>query len=64
LPLQQKLIKLGVDSRGVILPRSWVRYYEEERGEKITKVLVETEGAKLIITLPKLVPKKFSVQSK
>ncbi len=47
MPLKRKLIKVG-DSRAVILPADWLRYYEGKTGREIENVLLEVNN---VITL-------------
>ena len=51
MPLIRKLIDLQT-SKAVTVPKSWLDYYEKKYGYKITEVLMEIEGPKLIILLP------------
>jgi hypothetical protein len=52
MPLIRKILNLRT-SRGIILPKSWLEYYEQEYGQKITRVLHETDGQKIIVAIPK-----------
>jgi antitoxin component of MazEF toxin-antitoxin module len=47
MPLIQKVIQVG-DSRAVVIPKSWLRYYELQNGQNIKEVSIEVNG-KLII---------------
>ena len=40
-PMLRKVIKIGSDSRGVILPSSWIKYEEEKAGVRMTHVAME-----------------------
>lgn len=41
MPLIRKIIDVGKTSRAVILPKSWLAYYEKRNGEAIDTVAVE-----------------------
>jgi len=41
MPLIRKVIDVGKTSRGVILPKSWLRYYEKKKGKQIDCVAIE-----------------------
>lgn len=41
MPLIRKIIDVGKTSKGVILPKSWLEYYEKETGEQIESVAME-----------------------
>jgi hypothetical protein len=40
MPLERRLIKVG-DSRAVILPADWLKYYESKLGRPIETLLME-----------------------
>jgi len=40
MPLVRKLIKVG-NSRPVIIPPDWLKYYEQEAGKPINNILME-----------------------
>lgn len=44
MPIVKPLTKLGV-SKAVILPKSWLDYYERKTGHVITEVLMEINDA-------------------
>jgi len=41
MPLIRKVIDFGKTSKGVILPKSWLEYYEKETGKQIESVAME-----------------------
>jgi len=41
LPIIRKIIDVGKTSKGVILPKSWLEYYEKETGKQIESVAME-----------------------
>lgn len=41
MPIVRKVIEVGKTSRAVILPKSWLEYYEKEKGETIEEVTIE-----------------------
>jgi antitoxin component of MazEF toxin-antitoxin module len=43
MPLKRKLIKVG-NSRAVIIPPDWLRYFEDKTGQPVTNVLMELNG--------------------
>lgn len=47
MPLIRRLIKVG-NSRAVVIPPSWLRYYEEKAGQPIDEILMELND---VITL-------------
>ena len=40
MPIIRKIVKMG-NSFAVFIPKSWLTYYEEETGQKISKVAIE-----------------------
>jgi antitoxin component of MazEF toxin-antitoxin module len=54
MPLIQKIVRVG-GSRAVVIPHSWLKYYEERNGE-ISEVELETKGDTIIIK-PHILPK-------
>ncbi len=47
MPLKRKLIKVG-NSRAVVIPPDWLRYYEDKTGQPIEEILMELNN---VITL-------------
>lgn len=41
MPIVRKIIDVGKTSKAVILPKSWLEFYEKELGKEITKVAIE-----------------------
>lgn len=41
MPIVRKIIDVGKTSKGVILPKSWLEYYENEQGQHIESVAIE-----------------------
>jgi len=41
MPIIRKIIGFGKTSKGVILPKSWLEYYEKETGKQIKSVAME-----------------------
>jgi antitoxin component of MazEF toxin-antitoxin module len=54
LPIIRKVIKVG-DSLGITLPRSWIAFFENETGTKITQVAIEVDR---VLTVSPILPKK------
>jgi len=52
MPMIRKVISLG-RARGVSLPKGWLDYYADLRGEPIKEVLMEVAGD-LIVIQPRL----------
>ena len=48
MPLIRKIIDVGKTSRGVILPKSWLKFQEKKNGQEICKIGMEING-KIII---------------
>ena len=44
MPLVRKIVAFGKSSRGIILPKSWLFYYEKQSGHKIEQVSIEVDG--------------------
>lgn len=42
-PIIRKIINLGT-SKGITLPASWLKNYEEEAGQQIDSVAIEVDG--------------------
>lgn len=45
MPIIRKIIDVGKTSRAVIIPKSWLQYYEEQQGEPIEAVAIEVNKA-------------------
>lgn len=41
MPIVRKIIDVGKTSKGIILPKSWIDYYEKQHGEHIETVAIE-----------------------
>jgi len=55
IPIIRKIIEVGKTSRAVILPKSWLEFYEKERGERIEAVTIEVNRVlKIAPFLPKI----------
>jgi hypothetical protein len=61
MPIIRKIIEVGKTSKGIILPKSWLEYYEKETGEKIEKVAMEVNR---VLTITPLLEKKKRNPSK
>ena len=48
MSLIRKIIDVGKTSRGVIIPKSWLQYYENKNGKRIVSVAVEVNEALII----------------
>lgn len=48
MPLIRKVIQVGKTSRGVILPKSWLKYYEKKAGKRIENVAIEVNKVLII----------------
>ena len=55
MPLKRRLVKVGKDSRAVILPREWIREAEEKYGKKLETILLEVDN---VITITIAIPKE------
>ena len=44
IPLKRKLIKVG-NSRAVVIPPDWLRYYEDKTGQPVEEILMELNNA-------------------
>jgi hypothetical protein len=53
LPIIRKIIQVG-QSKAVSLPKSWLRFYEQQNECKITEVLVEVNG---VLKISPVIPK-------
>jgi len=55
LPIVRKVIDVGKTSKAVILPKSWLDYYQNEKGRTIEQVTIEVnEVLRIAPFLPKL----------
>jgi len=43
-PLVRKIVNFGRTSRGVILPKSWLKLFEDREGCSVEAVYVEVDG--------------------
>jgi antitoxin component of MazEF toxin-antitoxin module len=41
MPIIRKIIKIGNTSKAVIIPKTWLDYYGEQRGHDIDRVFIE-----------------------
>lgn len=41
MPIIRKIIPIGKTSRAVIIPKSWLEYFEKEQGKSIENVAIE-----------------------
>jgi hypothetical protein len=41
MPIVRKIIQVGKTSKAVIIPKSWLEFYEKEEGKPIRTVAVE-----------------------
>ncbi|MGA3061037.1 MAG: hypothetical protein ABSD92_11805 [Candidatus Bathyarchaeia archaeon] len=55
MPLTRKILKVGVDSKAVTLPKSWFDNAEQEEGKKIVAVTMEVNG---VITIAPVFERK------
>jgi len=55
LPIIRKIIDFGKTSKGVILPKSWLEYYEKETGKQIDSVAMEVNR---VLTIRPIFPKE------
>lgn len=61
MPIVRKVIDVGKTSRAVIIPKSWLEYYEKEQGKPIEAVAIEVNRVLQISPLPvKEAPKSGS----
>ena len=57
MPIIRKIIDFGKTSKGVILPKSWLEYYEKETGKHIDSVAMEVNR---VLTIRPIFPKETS----
>jgi hypothetical protein len=55
MPIIKKIINIGKTSQGIILPKGWLNFQEQENNSKITEVSMDVNGA---ITIRPRPPKK------
>lgn len=41
MPIIRKILDVGPASKAVVLPKSWLEFYEQELGEEIESVTIE-----------------------
>lgn len=41
MPIIRKLLKVGPTSKAVVLPKTWLEFYEQESGKEINNVTME-----------------------
>jgi antitoxin component of MazEF toxin-antitoxin module len=51
MPLKRRLIKVG-NSRSVVIPPDWLKYYEEKAGQPIKNILMELNNI-ITISIPR-----------
>ena len=49
MPIIRKIIEVGKTSRAVILPKSWLEFFEKESGNQINHVAIEVDKTLTII---------------
>lgn len=54
MPIVRKIIDAGKTSKAVILPKSWLEYYQKELGKEITKVAIEVNKQLTIVPYPEV----------
>ncbi len=47
-PLIKKIFKVGIASKAVIIPKSWLTYYEQQTGQKITELAMEVDRVLIV----------------
>ena len=57
MPIIRKIINIGKTSKAVIIPKSWLEYYEENEGQSIETVAIEVNS---VLTIQPILPKKES----
>jgi len=55
MPIIRKIIDVGKTSKAVILPKSWLDYYEKEAGKQIESVAM---GVNKVITIQPIFAKE------
>ena len=50
MPSKKRLIRVG-NSRAVVIPPGWLRYYEEKAGQPVNNVLMELDNV-ITISIP------------
>lgn len=48
MPIIRKIVSFGKTSKGIILPKSWLEYFEKTNGQKIKEVTIEVNGQLII----------------
>jgi len=43
MPIIRKVIGVGKTSRAVILPKTWIEFFEKETGQKVNHVAMEVD---------------------
>ena len=49
MPIIRKVISVGKTSRAVILPKTWIEFFEKETGQKVSHVAMEVDKILTII---------------
>ena len=57
MPLIRRIIKYGKTSRGLIIPSSWLKFYEDTKGCKIESVSIEVDG---VLTIAPILSQKLT----
>jgi hypothetical protein len=55
LPIVRKIISVGKTSKAVIIPKSWLDYFESEAGKPIENVAIEVNR---VLKITPIVPKE------
>jgi hypothetical protein len=56
LPIIRKVIPIGKTSRAVIIPKSWLQFFEQEAGQPIENVAIEVNRVLKITPIIKEAP--------
>lgn len=43
MPLIKKIFSVGPTSKAIVIPKSWLTYYEQQTGQKITELAMEVD---------------------
>lgn len=55
MPIIRKIIEVGKTSKAVIIPKSWLEYYEKNEGHTIETVAIEVNR---VLKITPMIPKE------
>jgi len=55
MPIIRKIIEVGKTSKAIIIPKSWLEYYERQQGQTIDTVAIEVNR---VLKITPIIPRE------